>query len=264
MDQSRCEDRVMEFLREAIKWLIGGGALAVATFVGTTAYQWGQLEIEREKNLQAFLDKYVQIATKGSLDERIRFAFYFESLQVADKIGVDFRRYREALQNEVTTGAEVARAEMAAEVAGATTPERTVDLGGETEQERPPQPLPPPIRQQVELTPQQQQQQQQIYYETRKTSVTRLAVPDLERTGIQALLDRNLSLARSSFDEAFAIWPDFHNLAEIRQLLSEHEVALGQGDAAAWRQVYETIVQRFSWGIPGDLFAELRKAAFAA
>jgi hypothetical protein len=276
------EDRYMnELLRDAVKWLIGGGALALATFAGTTAYQWGQLEIEREKNLQTFLDKYVEIATKGTLDERIRFALYFDSLQVADKIGVDFARYRSALQNEVATGAEVAR--MAAEDAGPAPPGGphvsppapaahgepappgggpVISPGGPGENGPGEEPLPQPpaqsTQQRVDLTP---QQQQEVYYETRKTSVTRLAVPDLERAGIQALLGRDLSLAKSSFDRAIGLWPDYHNLAEIRRLLSDNDDKLGQGDAAAWREVYDTILKRYSWGIPSELLAQLKTAA---
>jgi hypothetical protein len=86
--------------KELIRWLLGGGALALATFLGTTAYQQGQLQIERERYLRDFLGKYVELATKGDLEQRIRFVQYWESLDVSDQIGVDLTKYKSALEIE--------------------------------------------------------------------------------------------------------------------------------------------------------------------
>ena len=54
-----------EIGNEALRRLIGGGALAVATTAGTRVYQTKQLELEMQRNLREFLHRYVDRATNS-------------------------------------------------------------------------------------------------------------------------------------------------------------------------------------------------------
>lgn len=262
-----------EIWRDILKWLIGGGALTLATLMGTTAYQQGQLEIEREKNLRVFLDKYVQIAVKGSFDERLRFVQYWESLAVKDQIGVDFGRYKAALDNELNILQKDAEAGIAAAeptvaerpppasrpattTRPTTTRPRTTSRGPASVEPAPPEP--PPQQQMARTaTP----EQQKAFYAVRRSSVDRLAVPDLEKRGFEALLERDYDVAQQTITEAVRIWPDYHNVAEIGKLLSANRTKLTAGDDAAWKEIYATIAGKFAWGVPPQYLARMRAAA---
>lgn len=257
-----------DILRDAVKWLIGGGAVALATLLGTTAYQQGQLQIEREKNLRLFLDKYVDIAIRGSFDERLRFVQYWESLEVKDQIGVDFSRYKAALDNEIKTlQGEADSGGIVAQAPARESPGRSARGDRSARPEPPASPDEPPPRQQTPQMPVQQAmpvrtpQQQQAYVDARKSSVDRLIVPDLERQGYDALLARNYDDAMEALTKAERLWPDYHNLSEVRRLLEGKAAALRAGDHAAWKDIYATIVRRYSWGIPPAQLTRLREAA---
>jgi hypothetical protein len=203
-----------EIGKEAVRWLVGGGALAAATTAGTWVYQTKQLEIEKQRNLREFLHRYVDLATTGSFDERLRFVQYWGSLDVADEIGVDFEAYHEALRREVSEARRVdpAAAETAADA-------RARDA----------------------------------YWSARASTVATLdpataSAPEAERVGFDALLARDHAAALAAFRRAEAAWPDYHNVAEIRRLLERTSPA----SDAAWHTLYETILTEYVWGMPED------------
>lgn len=249
-----------ELGKEVIRWLLGGGAVALATFLGTTAYQQGQLEIERERYLREFLGRYVDLATKGTLDERIRFVQYWESLDVADQIGVDLTAYKKALAaefNEAETYAAVMQAnEREAPrppggVRDSAPPERP---GGE---ERPPGAEPEPEDRApvvLESVP-----QQQAYFTSRSQTIAQILpgakdAPTLERQGFEALLANDIPAARDAFAAAEKAWSEYHNVAEIHRLLTEVSAQLRPGSRslppAELHEVMRLILRDFSWGMP--------------
>jgi hypothetical protein len=250
-----------EIWRDTVKWLIGGGALALATLLGTTAYQQGQLEIEREKNLRVFLDKYVQIAVKGSFDERLRFVQYWESLAVKDQIGVDFGRYKAALNNELNILQKDAEAGVAA-VRQATVespaPVAAEPVASRRKGRQPASVTEPPPQQQIAQTP--SREQQQAYYAVRQSSVDRLSVPDLEKQGFEALLNRDFSGAEQALSQAVRLWPEYHNVAEVRKLLLSNQAKLKAGDDQAWKEIYAAIIGRYSWGLSPIYLTRVREA----
>ena len=72
-------------------------------------------------------------------------------------------------------------------------------------------------------------EQQKAFYAVRRSSVDRLAVPDLEKRGFEALLERDYDVAQQTITEAVRIWPDYHNVAEIGKLLSANRTKLTGG-----------------------------------
>lgn len=79
----------------------------------------------------------------------------------------------------------------------------------------------------------------------------------LERKGFEALLERDFEAALAAFTEARKTWPDYHNVTEIQRLLAGMRSDPPETDAD-WRQVYEPILIKYSWGMPDDIRAAMR------
>jgi|GEM_PF-5237252 len=280
---------MQDLIKEGIRWLFGGGALALATFLGTTAYQQGQLEIEREarlaqiqidreRYLRDFLDKYVELATKGTLDERIRFVLYWKYLNVGEQIGVDLGDYEQALIaefNEAETFASVL-------MAGAKAGESPLALPPPPATASPPpvaaeQPQSPPSAgskqppQQQAAVLQQAPVQQEAFFASRSQTIAKLVpgaadAPTLERQGFEALLNNDIRAAYEAFRAAEKAWPEYHNVAEIARVLGKI-LEPGQPGAdgilgpASLKALYEEVLRDYSWGMPPALKARMQTAA---
>lgn len=83
----------------------------------------------------------------------------------------------------------------------------------------------------------------------------------LERSGILAILDRDIDGALEAFDNAHEVWPDYHNVSEIRHWLTSRQEKLRDRDSPYWQRLYRTIVDKYSWGLDQDLLTKLRLAA---
>ncbi len=87
---------------------------------------------------------------------------------------------------------------------------------------------------------------------------------DFERRGFEALLAQDVKAAMNAFEAAYARWPTYHNVDEIRKLLQQHQRALAEHDPDAWATVYRAILSDYSWGMPKDLRPEYRERAVAS
>lgn len=252
-----------DLVKEVIRWVFGGGAVALATFVGTTAYQQGQLQIERERYLRDFLDRYVSLATKGSLDERIRFVQYWESLNVADQIGVDLTAYKRALASEFKE-AETFAAAMAAKDDADSAPSRG-SVPRVPEEPAPETVISPP----EQAAPVEQPlTEQQAYFTSRSQTIAGILpgakdAPALERQGFEALLANDIPAAREAFAAAESAWPEYHNVAEIHRLLQQAGNRLDVGERslpeAIFRSVLQRILTEYSWGMPAGIKARMQE-----
>jgi len=84
----------------------------------------------------------------------------------------------------------------------------------------------------------------------------------LEGRGFEALLNKDVDEALSAFDQARAAWPDYHNVAEIGRLLRARRDELAAGSADAWKDVYQTILTRYSWGMPTPVREQMRAEVY--
>lgn len=249
--------------KELVRWLIGGGALALLTFGGTTYYQQVQLELQeqeqrvqqelsRQQFLREFLSNHVEIATKGTLEERLRFASYFTALG-ADNLGVNFDNYKETLIAE----AEAARAE------AAPAPEDTDSgsggeggSGGDTDGSGgTTSPANPPPAAAARPTA----AKTYLVEGLSKTVVARQA----EREGFSAVLANDFKTAHDQFAKAAKAWPTYHNVSEMqaltRRILGTH--SSGEMPDDALRQTLREILTKYSWGMPEDLKASMQGLA---
>lgn len=83
---------------------------------------------------------------------------------------------------------------------------------------------------------------------------------ELERLGFDQLLRRDLQGARKSFGGAVRAWPEYHNAAEIERLLRADRQGLAAGSDTAWRELYRTILTRYSWGMPASAREAMQQA----
>jgi len=85
-----------------------------------------------------------------------------------------------------------------------------------------------------------------------------------ERAGFEALIARDVDAAIAAFDEARAIWPEYHNVAEIGRALRNRRDRLADPQSPAWTELYRDILTRYSWGLPADLRDAIRSKVAAA
>ncbi|MGQ0794107.1 MAG: hypothetical protein ACT4NX_08520 [Deltaproteobacteria bacterium] len=75
---------------------------------------------------------------------------------------------------------------------------------------------------------------------------------ELEERGFNQIVEGQFDDALESFEQAWVAFPTYHNVDEIRKLLRLNLARLGNGETAeqAQREVLETILARYSWGVP--------------
>jgi len=82
---------------------------------------------------------------------------------------------------------------------------------------------------------------------------------DWETLGFKHLIAWEVEPSIQAFAEAEKIWPDYHNVAEIRQLLSNNKEALGTRESPGWKEVCQKILTEYSWGMPPDVRQDMQK-----
>ncbi|MEE9352743.1 MAG: hypothetical protein V3U78_10835 [Thiotrichaceae bacterium] len=85
----------------------------------------------------------------------------------------------------------------------------------------------------------------------------------LEAEGFKYVIDRNLSEAIRAFSEADRLWPGYHNAAKIQNYLKHYETELEAASKAdkvkLWDQLYETLLLKYSWGMPAGIREQLQQ-----
>ncbi len=79
-----------------------------------------------------------------------------------------------------------------------------------------------------------------------------------ERIGFEALLKRDVAAARRAFDAAFASYPEYHNVTEVRLILESEQVAPANPQSAEWDRLHQRILTDLSWGMPAELRPRFR------
>ena len=83
----------------------------------------------------------------------------------------------------------------------------------------------------------------------------------LERDGFPARGDRDVDKAIANFARAKSLYPDYHNVSEIHDLLVAHQADLRDPNSPSWERAFRQIVAEFSWGMPAEFRPEFRKYA---
>lgn len=81
---------------------------------------------------------------------------------------------------------------------------------------------------------------------------------DLELKGFGFLFERNFEAALAAFKKAEKLYPDFHNVAEIRRLLEEKRSELNDPQQPmAWKDVYRSVREKYSWRLSSEIKRKL-------
>ncbi|SEM59593.1 hypothetical protein SAMN04489760_12518 [Syntrophus gentianae] len=80
-----------------------------------------------------------------------------------------------------------------------------------------------------------------------------------ESLGFQRLVTWDIESSIQAFSEAEKIWPDYHNVAEIRQLLVKNREELRDRESPKWKEVCQKILADYSWGMPPDARRDMEK-----
>ena len=82
----------------------------------------------------------------------------------------------------------------------------------------------------------------------------------LERAGFASLVAGHLAAARQAFLDAFAVYPTYHNVDELAHRVLPAALARhGEPASAVLKDTIGVVLTTYSWGIPPDLLAALRK-----
>lgn len=74
-----------------------------------------------------------------------------------------------------------------------------------------------------------------------------------EQLGFDKLTEKEIDDAIEAFTESQKLWPDYHNVSEIRKLLVEKREKLKEKDSSEWNNLYKRILQNHSWGMPSNI-----------
>jgi hypothetical protein len=88
----------------------------------------------------------------------------------------------------------------------------------------------------------------------------RSSVVDWERKGFRCIANKDIDGAMLSFDEAYNIYPTYHSVAEIRELLKNQKNKLADPKAKEWKTVIDKIVRSYGWKVNTATLEELRNA----
>jgi len=84
---------------------------------------------------------------------------------------------------------------------------------------------------------------------------------DLELKGFAYIIGKDVEAALQAFTQSEKLWPNYHNVAEIKRLLEENHSALAaapkEGKSEAWSKVYRVLVTKYSWQMPDDVKKKL-------
>jgi len=99
----------------------------------------------------------------------------------------------------------------------------------------------------------------------RAQSIVRGKNPDQARVneskGFEFLLADKFDDAIRSFDASYAVYPDYHNVDEIRNILRRNKKDLEDPSTRdrTKREIYGQILSKYKWGMPESVEKEMRK-----
>jgi len=79
-----------------------------------------------------------------------------------------------------------------------------------------------------------------------------------EQLGFNKLIEKEIDDAIEAFTESQKLWPDYHNVSEIRRLLVAKREKLKAKNSSEWSNLYERILQKYSWGMPSNVRQQLQ------
>ena len=86
---------------------------------------------------------------------------------------------------------------------------------------------------------------QDVLNEAKNISSKYQSAKTFEQAGFTYLLNKEHSNALKSFSAAYKMYPEYHNVDEIRKLLEKND-----SEETDWEYLYRIILKKYSWGMP--------------
>jgi hypothetical protein len=77
--------------------------------------------------------------------------------------------------------------------------------------------------------------------------------------GFQLLFDKDIEKAIAKFDECERAFPQYYSVFEIKQLLVHEKDSLKDKGSKKWKEVYSTILDRYSWKLSAEIKDGLKR-----
>ncbi len=83
----------------------------------------------------------------------------------------------------------------------------------------------------------------------------------LEKQALDHLMDKKVGKAIDSLEECESVYPQYHSVYEILQLLKKNQSELSDPNSPKWNEIYNGILENFSWRLPASYKSALRDLA---
>jgi hypothetical protein len=84
-----------------------------------------------------------------------------------------------------------------------------------------------------------------------------------EQKGFDFIISKNAEAALMAFTNAEKLWPNYHNVAEIRKLLVTNQAVLvaatKESKEEPWAGFYRTLLSKYSWGMSPDIKDKIKE-----
>lgn len=85
-----------------------------------------------------------------------------------------------------------------------------------------------------------------------------VSASEWESKGLNSLLDKDVEGALEAFQNAYEIYPTFHNVYEIKNLINSKKEKLKNERAVEWNELMKIIYEKYSWGIPSSTKTKIK------
>ncbi|TRO65517.1 hypothetical protein [Christiangramia sabulilitoris] len=103
----------------------------------------------------------------------------------------------------------------------------------------------------------------QLQFQNNKVGSSGVAqrAAQLEKQALESLMNKEVEEAIEYLRECEIIYPQYHSVYEVLQLLKQNRRELAEKNSPKWQELYSEILKNFSWRLPESIRAELKALA---
>jgi len=223
-------DRFDQYI-ELFKWFISSVAIVVVTLIIDTGFR----ERETGINEMKLYSDYVDVILKANnIEERYKLADYFATVTPTDRLRVRWIEYRNTIV-ESYMEFQALRAKEAQLLAS----------GKDVSKEL------------IEIQNKMKKHEGGLIGSHNIELAT-----EWEANGFDFLIKKDVVGAIDAFKKSEENFNGFHSVHEIYLYLSRNKIVLNNQDSKGWKKVYKEILEKYSWKMPEEQKAAIKKLAY--
>ncbi len=227
------------------KWAIVSVGLVIMTKIIDTGFKDREVGLNEIKEY----DKYVSMVTDNAkISERRLLAQYFAHVTPSKKLKEGWAAYYTTVDKEYRQLQHEKKTKLI-ELADIKNTSDSLNLPVATIQQ---------LQKEIEdindeLTP--------TFKKERKTNDYDAAI-NWEKIGFEGLINKNLDLAISAFENSESSYNQFHQVYEISRFLIVKRNSGEDQNKLFWQEIYQKILKDYNWKMPQDIRARMEKLSF--